>query len=139
MWLGDPSTRGGRAPTPSARQLVAIRSALLVGVLLFGLVAWWTHRRNGGPAGGAIEALRVVGPMLAVSAVAAAFVFRSIIGRTADAAQRAGLRVVAWAVGEGASLACTVYYFQAGDARFFAVGVAAMLASFAIVPAQDGE
>ena len=135
MRPGEPRSTAPVTP----QQLAVMRGALLTGVLLFGAVTWFMHRGGARAAdSGTAEALRLLVPALAVGAVVAAFVVRGALAPITDAARRPGLKLLAWAVGEGAALAGGVHYFLSGDPRLYAVGVAAMVATFIVVPARDG-
>ena len=126
----------------SVRNLAIIRAALLGGVLLFGGVCWYlTNQRGGGPQPGAdpaaFAAFRVIVPALCLGAIAVAAVLRGLVARERDAQKRSSLRIVGWAIGEGAALAGGVYYLTLGDPKLYVFGVVAMLATFIILPLRE--
>jgi hypothetical protein len=136
------SASDGRRAPPSPAQQGILRLAFLVGVLAFGAVIWWLSRggRTPGTGGGeapdpaTLRTLRLVGPVLAVGAVAAAAALRAVIARTTDPARVWSLRVVAWAVGEVAALFGGVYWLLSGDPSRYVIGLVAMAATFVAVP-----
>jgi hypothetical protein len=119
-----------------------IRAAMLGGVLLFGAVCWYLFRQRGGSAMPGVSAaglapLRVVVPVLGFVALVVAILIRLVVARTVDEAKRNSLRIIAWAVGEGAALAGGVYFFELGDPKPYLIGVTAMLATMVVVPIRD--
>jgi len=130
------------SPTPVRTPLFLIRAALLAGVLLFGAVCWYIVRqRGGGPVSGvdtsAFAILRYMVPVLGFAALSVAIAIRVAISRTRDEAKRNSLRIVGWAVGEGAALAGGIYYMEIGDPRLYLIGTTAMLATFIVVPLRN--
>lgn len=126
----------------SVRNLAIIRFALLSGVLLFGAVCWFvTSQRGGGAQPGAspaaFAAFRIVVPALCLVAIAVAAALRGVVARERDAQKRVSLRIIGWAMGEGAALVGAVYYFNLGDPRLYVLGVVAMLATFIILPLRE--
>lgn len=127
---------------PVRNPIIAIRAALLAGVLLFGAVCWFVVRqRGGGPMPGvdtsAFSVLRVMVPVLGFAALSVAIAIRVVIARTREEARRNSLRIIAWAVGEAAALAGGVYFLELGDPRLYLIGATAMLATFIVVPLRQ--
>ena len=130
-------------PTPSlptpARQGI-IRLAMLAGVLLFGAVIAWLSRGGRVPVSArptsaeTLAFLRLLAPTIAVTAVVAATFLRYVLSRTPDPARGWPLRVVAWAVGEGAALLGGAYWLLSGDSSRYVIGLVALLATFVVVP-----
>jgi hypothetical protein len=126
----------------SLRTLAIIRAALLAGVLVFGALCWVvTNQRGGGPRPGtdpaAFALFRVVVPALCLGAIALATVLRGAVSRQRDPQKRVPLRIVGWALGEGAALAGGIYFLELGDPKLYVLGVVAMLATFIILPLRE--
>jgi hypothetical protein len=131
---------GDARGAPTVAQQGVIRLALLVGVILFGAVIWWLARDGRVPLrageGGAapLGVMRVLAAALAVGAVGAATLLRSMIARTTDPARIAQLRIVAWSLAEMPALLGGVYWLLSGDASRYTIGLVALVATFVIVP-----
>ena len=124
------------------RTFAVIRLALLTGVLLFGALCWFlTHQRGGGAQPGTdpadLSVFRIVVPALCLGALAVAAVLRGRVARTRDAAQRASMRLIGWALGEGSALAGGAHYLLTGDPKLYVLGVVALLGTFIILPMRE--
>ena len=129
-------------PSASQRPFALIRFALLAGVLAFGAVCWFlVEQRGGGPQSGAdadsYAVFRYLVPALCLAALGAAIVIRGAVRKARSEEQRNALRLVGWAVGEGAALAGGVHYMLSGDPKLYVLGLFALLASFIVVPLRE--
>jgi len=125
-----------RPPATSA-QLALVRIGLLVGVLVFGGVAYFRNRDHpaaGGPTD--VHLLRNVGSIIIVAAIAGIIVIRTRLDRARDEASRMSLAIAGWSFGQMAALFGAVYFFLVGDPRWYAVGLVVLLASFMLIPVR---
>ena len=118
--------------TPS--QLGIIRMALLGGVLLFGAVTWFLHRRPGYVPIGGMEQMRPIVPFIMLAFIAGIVGVRIYLSRITDPKQLGTVQLMGWTIGEAAGLFGGVYYFNTNDPRFFIIGLFVMVASFIVVP-----
>lgn len=118
------------------RALGLVRIALLLGILLFGALTYVVHRQSAPlpPTPGALAPVRLMVMIVMAAALVGALVMRVQIARVRDAARRAPLQIITWAMGEAAALAGGVYYFVAGEPRWYLIGVLVLLASLVVVP-----
>src|SRR5581483_11300016 len=108
-----------RAP---AAPLSMIRLALVAGVLLFGATIAILQRTV--PPHAAAPNLDVIGyaqGAMAVMSVVVAMVLRGRVAAEPDAARRAGLLIIAWAVGESSGLFGGVVVFLGGAWMSYAI------------------
>jgi hypothetical protein len=123
-------------PRLSAATLRIVRYAMLVGVLLFGALAYYQSRNRAPGDGGAdLEALRWVGFTFCAGAIASLVVIRGARRRAAPAA-RPTLGLIGSAFAEGAALLGAVYMLLGGDAIVFGLGMLIFLASWTLLPAD---
>ena len=124
-------------PPAGPAQLAIIRIAMLLGVLLFGAVAWMRHRHG-------IDAdttadpsiLRLVGGAILVISIASIIVIRTRLDSAREAGMRVTLATLGWASGEMAGVFGAAYWFLVGDPRLFFVGLVVLLASFMLIPVR---
>jgi hypothetical protein len=121
------------------RTLGVIRVALLAGVLAFGALTWLMRRRGAVSAPPDVAPLRVMVLAMWALAVTGIVVFRTLFGRTTDAARRARLSIFGWAAGEAPALIGGVYYLMTGDAGWYATGVLLLVATFVVFPLRPRE
>jgi ABC-type xylose transport system permease subunit len=117
-----------------------IRFAILLGVLVFGAVAWWMRDgRSATPAPDPrfLERLGIFPAIVAAAALAAVVALRVVWGRTRDTARRRKLAIVALAPGEAAALFGAVAYFLAGDSRWYLAGMFVLAAAVVLFPLRD--
>jgi hypothetical protein len=126
--LNLPSGRSGPA------QLGIVRMAMLGGVLLFGAVTWFLHRRPGYVPLGGMDGLRPFLPLIMVIAALGVIGIRWYLSRVRSDETVRNAQLGAWTLGETAALSGGVYYFTNDDPRYYIVGLFVMLASFIIVP-----
>jgi hypothetical protein len=122
---------------PPAKQrpasMQSIRLSLLIGVLMFGAVSLFIHRQPNWTAGTVPTAVVYAFVPYAILAVLVAAVLRGRVGREPDLPRRATLLLIGWAVGESAGLFGTIIYYVNNQAQWWALGILAMLASFAML------
>jgi hypothetical protein len=117
-----------------------IRFAILLGVLLFGAVAWWMRDGRSATPPPNPDFLTGLGPfpaLVMIAALAAVIALRVVRGRTRDAAQRRKLAIVALAPGEAAALFGAVGYFLAGDSRWYLAGMFVLAAAVVLFPLRE--
>jgi hypothetical protein len=137
------STRGGplngTSTTPDALKL--IRVALVGGVLMLGLVAWYITNRGGREpmAAETVTTLHLGFGVLAMGALLGLFVLRAVIGRTAEWTKRASLILVSWALGEAPALMGGCVYLVTAAPLTYVLGVAILLLAFIAVPVPEPE
>jgi hypothetical protein len=119
------------------RTQALIRISLLLGVLLFGGVTVFLHRRPGwAPASIDPTVFRILGIALWAIAVAGVVVLRPRLDVTGDPAQRQTINLIAWTLGEMVALYGGVYFFVTGDASRYVLGLVFMLATFVLFPVR---
>lgn len=116
--------------------LLAIRIAMLGGVLLFGGVSWFLHRTpDWEPADAvAIDSLVTVGRFMWIGVILglAALWFRS---RSVTAASQAStFAIIAWSLGETLALYGGVLYFLSDLAGWYVAGVLSLAIAFVAFP-----
>lgn len=110
--------------------------AILLGVLMFGAVAWWQRRA---PDFAVAEGVRMR-PLRLAGMAAWAFAILGIIGlrlkfaREAESGSRPQLSIVAWALAELPALFGAVYFYLTGDLTLFVAGLGALVISFLLFP-----
>ena len=120
---------------------LAIRFAMLTGVLLFGGVVFFA-RRSGTAPGMPEESQRMLllmGRFLWVAAIAGCvFLYQAAArARTARASQ---LHIVGWALGEAVALFGAVVWFLTGTPAWYVPGLTFLVLSFLVFrPAADGR
>ena len=118
-------------------RVALIRFAIILGVVVFGGVAWWV--RDGGaatppPNPDFFARLGIVPALVAGAALAAVIVLRLVWGRETDPARRRSLSIVALAPAEAAALFGAVGYFLSGDSRWFLAGMFVLAATVVLFP-----
>lgn len=132
-----------RAPLPDRRavlRVALIRFAILLGVLVFGAVAWWMRDGSGAtppPNPDFFVRLGIFPALVVGAALAAVVVLRVMWGRTTDPARRRTLAIVAMAPAEAAALFGAVGYFLAGDSRWFLMGMFVLAAAVVLFPLRE--
>ena len=117
-----------------------ISFAILLGVLVFGAVAWWMRDgRSATPAPdpGFLERLGPFPAIVVAVALVAVIALRVVWGRTRDTVRRRKLAIVALAPGEGAALFGAVAYFLAGDSRWYLAGMFVLAAAVVLFPLRE--
>jgi hypothetical protein len=117
------------------RTLALIRIALLVGVLVFGGVAWYLHR-----SGETTYAVDPRGLRVAGQAVWGLMTFGTLglflaAGR-ASPERRAAFSVIAWALGEATAIYGGLFWLMLGDPQWYLYGVACLLLTYFIFPVR---
>lgn len=126
-------------PTPGAtppRTLAIIRIAILLGVLAFGAITWFLHRRPGWtpiPAQQA-DALRRTGMVVWAVGLAGISLLRLRWTRTEEPRARAQTGIVGWAMAEVPALWGGVYYMLTGSVAWYAAGLLFLLLVFRLFP-----
>ena len=125
---------------PGARsslgKLAAIRMSILLGVILFGAVAWYQRRQPEWvqPEGIRMRPLRLTGMVIWGVAVAALIGMRLKFAREVEGGSSIRILIIAWALAEVPALFGAVFYYLTGDITLFAAGVAALVVSFVLFP-----
>jgi hypothetical protein len=132
----DPIT-GRPGMTPASLRIV--RYAMLVGILLFGALAYYQASNRvpmPGEEGADVSMLRWVGLGLCAAAMVGIFVLRGVRER-AEAAARPTFGLIGSALAEGAALLGAVIVFLGGDPVVYALGVVLFLATWTLLPADS--
>lgn len=129
----EPSAR-----PPSLVALAAIRVALLLGVLLFGAITMFLHRRGlWAPASvESLETLRLIGIGTWAFAVIGVIVLRAR-GLGSSVETGAEPSIIGWAIGEAVAMFGAVQYFLSGRPAWYINGVLFLLATFVIFPIRN--
>jgi hypothetical protein len=120
---------------------LAIRFAMLTGVLVFGGVVFFA-RRSGTAPGMPEESQRMLllmGRFLWVAAIAGCVFVYQAAGR-ARAGRASQLHIVGWALGESVALFGAVVWFLTGTPAWYVPGLTFLVLSFLVFrPAADGR
>lgn len=119
-----------------AQAYLAIRIAMMAGLLLFGGVSWFLHQRPEWqpPRPEVTDGLASIGRVMWVAAAAALTVL-FFQHRKADTPVRAStLAIVAWSVGEALALFGVVYFYLAAVPAWYVAGMLAMAITFVAFP-----
>lgn len=122
---------------PRSATLRIIRIALLSGILVFGGVAYYLTRQNGGIAPENGDTLQIVNVVLLVGAAAGIMFIQRRHLAEKDPARRSTLNISAWALGEMTALFGGVHFLMVGNPVPYLVGVVMMVAAFVVVPIRD--
>lgn len=120
-----------------SRHLFIIRIALFAGVATFAALVLYQRSQGietlgaGEPA--IVNTMRYALWALAGSAVAAALFLRSRV-EAASPAQRGGMTVIGWALGEGVALFGVVLHFIGGPISALAIGVLTFVVVLILLP-----
>jgi hypothetical protein len=116
--------------------LLAIRLAMMGGVLLFGGVSWFLHRTpDWTPADTvAVDSLVMVGRFMWIGVILglAALWFRS--RSSTSAAQSSTFAIIAWSLGETLALFGGVLYFLSDVTGWYVAGVLLLAITFVVFP-----
>lgn len=121
-------------------RVALIRFAIILGVLVFGGVAWWMRDGFGAspaPNPGFFVGLGLFPAIVVGAALAAVVVLRVVWGRATDPVRRRMLSIVALAPAEAAALFGAVGYFLSGDSRWFLAGMFVLAATVVLFPLRD--
>jgi hypothetical protein len=116
-----------------------IRLALLVGVLVFGMVAWYVSsgRSDVSFSAESLTVFRLVFFALAITTLAGLIVVRSVQAKAADFERRASLAVIGWALAEGLALFGAVAFFLSGSASLYLLGLGVLVVALLVIPAPE--
>jgi hypothetical protein len=123
---------------PVAVRIIVIRTALLLGMLLFGGATWYTSRQ-GRVSLLSAERAQLMGWVfvaLAACALGAMLFLRSRLEKIADVRQIFATYVVGYAFAEGAALFGGVVWFLGGAREWYVAGLVLMAVSFQILPVR---
>jgi hypothetical protein len=122
--------------SPRIARLAAIRMAILLGVLMFGAVAWYQRRSPDWqqPEGIAMRPMRLAGMAVWAIAVIGIITLRIRFAREVESASNARVAIVAWALAELPALFGAVFYYLTGDITLFAAGTGALVVAFLLFP-----
>ncbi len=140
-----PPPRRPPQPPPGADRravlrVALIRFAIILGVLVFGGVAWWMRDGSGAsppPNPSFFAGLGIFPALVVGAALAAVVVLRLVWGRATDPVRRRMLSIVALAPAEAAALFGAVGYFLSGDSRWFLAGMFVLAATVVLFPLRD--
>jgi hypothetical protein len=122
-------------PPSSVARLAAIRLAILLGVLMFGAVAWYQRRAPDWERPDVrLQPLRYMGMAAWGVAVVGIIALRLRFRASADVGATPRTAIVAWALGELPALFGAVFYYLTGDVTLFATGLAALAIAFVLFP-----
>lgn len=122
-------------------QYRVIRTALVTGVVLFGLIIWYlSGQRTMEAVGPDLERiLQLAFGALALGGLGAVAAVRSAQSRASRLSQRGTLAIVAWAIGEGVALFGGVIYLLTTEPALYIVGLAVFLATLLMVPSPEAS
>jgi hypothetical protein len=118
-------------------RLVLIRTAMLLGVLLFGAVTWYLEHdgRLGAIAPERASIFGYVFMALTGMALVALFTIRGQL-KNADETRQMTLHIIGYAVAEGAALFGGVIWFIGGAREWYVAGVVLMVVAFQVLPVR---
>lgn len=125
-------------PSGTATKLLLIRTAMLLGVLLFGAVTWYLQRQGSLETieAGQTRLLTYVFMALVATALATLFALRARLASARDAARQFTLYIAGYAVAEGAALFGGVIWFIGGAREWYIAGLVLMVVAFQILPVR---
>ena len=129
------SSTPNEGPTAGVQHI--IRLALLIGVASFGAVAWFLRQANAAP--DIAESSQMLGIAFFVIVAGSTGAMLFIRKRRADAKtarEAATMNIVGWALAEGAAFLGAIILLLTGNFVPFVIGVAYMLAAFALFPIE---
>jgi len=119
-------------PTPDALKL--IRVALVSGVFVFGMAAFFVSgRMTEPPPSDLVDTLQLSFGIIAVTSLLGAVVLRSLQARATDWSRRVSLVIASWALGEAPAMVGGLVYLMTADPLTYVVGVAILFFVFGIV------
>jgi hypothetical protein len=119
-------------------QLLVIRTAMLLGVLLFGAVTWYIKRQEH-PAiltPGKAQLFGYIFAGLAFAAVAGLVFLRSRLETTREPGQILVYYVIGYALSEGAAVFGGVVWFLGGAQAWYIAGLVLMVVAFQVLPVE---
>lgn len=124
---------------PPVSQYRVIRTALVSGVVLFGLVIWYLsgQRTADAPDPAVFRVLLLAFGAVAVGGLVAVAVVRSAQSNATTIAREGTLALVGWAIGESIALFGGVIYLLTSQPALYLVGVMIFLATLLMVPAPE--
>ena len=123
-------------PRSAAAQLLIIRTAMLLGLVLFGVSTFYIKGR-GDATIMSDDRARLFGYIfigLAFAALAGLIAIRSRLSATADAKRIVPMYLVGYALAEAAALFSAVTWYIGGAREWFIAGLVLMVAAFQILP-----
>jgi hypothetical protein len=112
---------------------LAIRFAMLAGVLLFGGVVLFMRRSGTAPAmpEASQDMLLLMGRVLWVLAIGGCIVLYQAVGR-ASAARASQLHIIGWALGESVALFGAAIWFLTGTPSWYVPGLTFLVLTFLV-------
>lgn len=119
-----------------AQAYLAIRIAMMSGLLLFGGITWFLHQRPEWqpPKPGVADGLTAIARVMWVVAAAALAVLFFQHRKSDNPVRSSTLAIVAWSVGEALALFGVVYYYIAAVPAWYVSGILAMAITFVAFP-----
>lgn len=118
--------------TPQSLQVM--RLSLLAGVLMLGGFFLYAHGRPSWEPAVVAPAIQYAMIAFTILAVSVAVLLKGRVGRESDPGRRAGLLIAGWSVCEAAGLFGAVIFYYSGQWQLYALGLLAMVCSFALLP-----
>jgi len=115
-----------------AQAYLAIRIAMMSGLLMFGAVSWFLHQRPDWQpsSGGVVDNFVTIGKVM-WGVAAAALVVLFFQHRKADTPVKVStLSIIAWTVGEALALFGAVHFYLSGISTWYVAGLVAMSITF---------
>lgn len=125
------------SPSSQPNKLRIIRMALLGPVIAFGVIVSVMVGNEPPRAPQMARPLVYVNIAYLFGAVLGIMYFQRRHAAERDPGRRATFNIVAWAIGESTALFGAVHYLLVGSPIPYLVGLATMIASFALVPVRD--
>lgn len=124
---------------PAISQYRVIRTALVSGVVLFGLIIWYLSGQRTMEAvdPGLERILQLAFAALAFGSLAAVAAVRSAQSKATALSRRGTLAIVGWAIGEGVALFGGVIYLLTTEPALYIVGLVVFLVTLLMVPAPE--
>lgn len=120
--------------TPQINPLKLIGTALWIGVLAFGAVAWFLHRNGMFPVSPQPMSLRYAQVGVCIGCVLAALALRKGAAAAPVGPGRRSKILSIWALGEGGALFGGVLLLLTNEPQWYALGLLAMLTTYVVAP-----
>lgn len=125
-------------PRPAALQLIIIRTAMMLGLVLFGVATMYIQRK--GPTNAmsddTMKMFSYIFIAMAVSGLGAMIFIRSRLGAIQDTRKQVSMYLVGYALAEATALFGAVTWYVGGAREWFIAGLVLMVVSFQVLPVK---